>query len=112
MLRNVTRDVVIARRPSVALLGWARARGMIANEFRDFDAMIFPRCRSIHTFFMGQALDVIFLDASGRVLGVHPGVRPWRIVMGPPGAATVIELPPGTLCGISVQLDDMVSWSA
>lgn len=110
MLRNSTRELVLAERPRVALDWWIRARGMIANHFSAFDALIIPRCRSIHTWFMTTSLDVIFLDGEGRVLEFKPGVTPWRVVIGPPRTRTVIELPPGRLCGTRLGMDDLIVW--
>lgn len=61
------------------------------------DVWIFPRCRSIHTFFMRMAIDVVFLDAHHGVLGLEKGVRPWRIVRGPKGTVSVLEAGAGWL---------------
>jgi uncharacterized membrane protein (UPF0127 family) len=42
-------------------------------------ALLLPRCRSVHTFGMRFALDLIWLDRDGRVLAVDEGVPPWRV---------------------------------
>ena len=42
--------------------------------------LVFPRCRSVHTWFMRIPLDIAFVDASGRVLARHDGVMPWRML--------------------------------
>ena len=57
-------------------------------------ALLIPRCRSVHTFGMRFALDLIWLDARGRVLGVEEGVGPWR-VRSRRDAAAVLEVPAG-----------------
>jgi uncharacterized protein len=110
MLVDITQGLQIASRPLVAEKWLPRARGMIGRRFEDFDAMIFPRCASIHTFFMTQRLDVIFLDAQKRFLASHQAVRPWRFLFGPRHSSVVIELPVGALCGIQIQLLDLFSW--
>ena len=43
-------------------------------------ALLIPRCRSVHTFGMRFAIDVVFLDESGRPLEAERGVRPGRVV--------------------------------
>ena len=43
-------------------------------------ALLFPRCRSVHTFGMRFAIDVVFLDSSGSVVRVVAGLRPGRLV--------------------------------
>lgn len=78
-------------------LGWLPARLAIASSFRDrllgivgplaHDlsgsdpvALAFPSCNAVHTCFMSQALDIAFIDASGRVLEEHRSVDPWRFL--------------------------------
>jgi uncharacterized membrane protein (UPF0127 family) len=57
-------------------------------------ALLLPRCRSIHTFGMRYALDLVWLDRDGRVMGIDEGVRPWR-VRARKDAAGVVEAPAG-----------------
>lgn len=54
--------------------------------------LLIPRCASVHTFGMRFALDVFFLDASGRPLAVRRAVPPRRVV-NHRGAVAVLELP-------------------
>jgi uncharacterized membrane protein (UPF0127 family) len=42
-------------------------------------ALLVPRCRSVHTFGMRFALDLVWLDACGAVVRVDRGVRPFRV---------------------------------
>jgi hypothetical protein len=41
--------------------------------------LLLPRCRSIHTFGMRFALDLVWIDRDGRVLGVDECVPPNRV---------------------------------
>ena len=52
-------------------------------------------CNSVHTFFMRFPIDVLFLDADGRVLNIAKRAGPWRILPPVKGAASVLELPAG-----------------
>ena len=54
-------------------------------------ALVLPRCSSVHTAGMRFALDLAFLDASGRVMRVVRGVPPWRVVSCR-GAVAVVEV--------------------
>jgi uncharacterized membrane protein (UPF0127 family) len=76
--------VAVTRRSR--LLGLA----LLAPE-RAGAGLLIPRCRSIHTFGMRFELDVLFLDASGRVLRLCPEV-PRRRVVRCRGASAVLEL--------------------
>ena len=91
----------LARSPVTALSAAMRLRGMIGRKFGPgMDAMIFPRCGAVHTFFMGIPLDVLFLDASGVVAGVCRNLRPWRPLATARGAVTTVEFPVGALAGV------------
>ena len=71
----------------------ARLLGL-AFRARAAEPLLIPRCRSVHTFGMRFAIDVVFLDAGGRVLGVASNVPPCRVVSCR-GAAAVVETAAG-----------------
>jgi len=52
-------------------LAWARSPRV--------DALLLPGCRSVHTLGMRFPLDLYWLDASGEIVRVDRGVRPWRV---------------------------------
>ena len=57
-------------------------------------ALLLPRCRSVHTCGMRFALDLVWLDAGGRVLGIDQSVPPWRM-RSRRDAAAVLEVAAG-----------------
>lgn len=79
--------VYVARGVRARLLGLALVRGLPRDV-----ALLIPRCRSVHTFGMRFALDLIFLDAHGRAVKMVAGARPGRLVACR-HAAAVVELP-------------------
>lgn len=79
------------------------------------EALAFPRCNSIHTFFMRFAIDVVFVDGSGKVVRVIESLKPWRMLVPQRGARHVIEFR-GSRCkelGIreGMQLDCEGAWA-
>jgi len=54
--------------------------------------LLIPRCAAVHTFGMRFALDLWFLDADDKPLGVRRGVPPRRFVACR-GAVAVLEVP-------------------
>lgn len=66
----------------VACTPWARLRGLIGRP-RDDTVLVLAPCRSVHTFGMRCPLDVVFVDAQGRVLASYAGVPPHRVVSCP-----------------------------
>jgi uncharacterized membrane protein (UPF0127 family) len=79
----------------VASSRWLRLLGLALRERPPpGHALLLPRCRSVHTFGMRFALDLVWLDRGGAVLGVDQGVRPWR-VRSRREAVAVMEVPAG-----------------
>lgn len=108
MLRLARTGAVIARAIRVAEGGSSRAAGVLLAPFRGYDALLIPRCRAVHTWFLRGALDLLFVDARGGVRRVVERAGPWRFFFGPRAARAVIELPAGTLCGIGVVIGDRI----
>ena len=69
-------------RIAVANSGWRRLRGLAGRRHPpDGWALLFPRCRSVHTFGMRFPIDVVFLDEAGWPIEIRQGVRPGRVVI-------------------------------
>jgi uncharacterized protein len=79
-------DVRTARGPLARLLGLAGLRELPAHA-----GLLLPRTRSVHTFGMRFALDLVWIDAEGRIMRIDCTVRPCRL-RGCRGARAVIEL--------------------
>lgn len=105
MIRNLTRGSVLAAQPFWAVsLNW-RLRGMIGRRFDGFDALVFPRCWSIHSWFMRIPIDVLFLDRDNTVVGVFADLQPWRTAT-VLRARTVIEFPADRLRQTPARIGD------
>jgi len=73
-----------------------RARGLLWHApLRENDALLIPGCHAVHTCGMRFAIDVVFLDATGRVLAVAAGLVPWRCAARR-RASAVLELAAGS----------------
>jgi uncharacterized protein len=80
-------DLPIAATRRARLLGLAFIDRDEAGE-----GLVIPDCRSVHTFGMRFALDLVFIDAHGRVVELRREVPPRRLVRCP-AADSVLELP-------------------
>jgi uncharacterized membrane protein (UPF0127 family) len=80
-------DVPVAETRRSRLLGLA----LLPRE-RAGAGLLIPRCRSVHTVGMRFALDVVFLDSRGAVIGVRCALGPGRVARNA-RAASVLELP-------------------
>jgi uncharacterized protein len=63
-----------ARSRTARLLGLARLRALPSGS-----ALLIPRCRSVHTFGMRFAIDVVFVDDIGRPLRIVRALAPRRL---------------------------------
>ena len=81
--------VAEARTRAERLAGLARLDAIGPDE-----ALHIPRCRSVHTFGMRFALDLVWLDRDGAVVRVDPAVAPRR-VRTCLRARSVVETPAG-----------------
>ena len=77
----------MARSARARLLGLALLRRVPPGT-----VLLIPGCRSVHTFGMRFAVDLLFVDADGRPVRVVRHVRPGRVVSCR-AAAGVLELP-------------------
>jgi len=109
MVRNLTRQTVLARTPRLADSFLWRARGMIGRRFTSFDALVFDACGAIHMCFMLIALDVVFVDAEHRVCGLREGLKPWRLASARTAVITV-ELPVGAIAAAATRLGDQLDF--
>jgi uncharacterized protein len=79
------------RRAYVAEDAWARLMGLAwLDDLPDECGLLIPRCSSIHTFGMRFALDVDFLDESGRAVRRVEAAPPRRVLWRS-GAVAVLE---------------------
>lgn len=89
---------LIATEVEVAKSSWARFMGLMGrNSMPAGSALWIEPCNSIHMFFMGFAIDVLFLDRQMVVKKVMRNLKPWRVSPIVFGARTTVELPSGTL---------------
>ncbi len=77
---------------------WQRLAGLMGQaQPAARCALLIARCTSVHTCFMRQAIDIVYLDRQGRITGLRPGVAPWRFSRGGRGSAHVLEMPAGAI---------------
>jgi len=81
--------VFAATTPRARLLGLAAL-----DELGTDEALLLAGCRSVHTFGMRFALDLVFLDEHARPIRAVWGLRPRRVATWLP-ARSVLETPAG-----------------
>lgn len=106
---NLTRNTVLAEEAEMADTFFARLIGLLNRSYmKKGEALILTPSNSIHSFFMRFAIDVIFLDKSGKVIEALPSFRPFRISPVYFNCRTTIELPENTLNPSHTQPGDLI----
>ena len=83
-LTNARSRQVIATDVEVAVTRAARRKGLLSRpSLSPTSALVLAPCFAVHTAFMRFAIDVIFVDRTGRVRQIVRRLRPWRIAVSP-----------------------------
>jgi uncharacterized membrane protein (UPF0127 family) len=93
---------LIAARVELAEAFSSRAKGWIGRKQLDREeGLLFPRCKSIHMWFMSVSIDVVFLKRSGselEIVKLYSSIRPWKLFpAGSIAADDALELPEGSI---------------
>lgn len=108
LVRNVTRQTVLATRLETAGTGNSRRKGLLGrNGLADGEGLWIVPCESVHTFFMRFPIDLVYLDRQHRVRKVRSAVGPWRI-SACLSAHSVLELPAGVVAASRTQPGDVL----
>lgn len=57
----------------------SRLVGMMFLKEKLNYGLCFPKCNSVHTFFMKQNIDIIMTDKENKILSVWLNIKPWKI---------------------------------
>lgn len=100
---------VVASSVDLALTRQARRHGLLGRTSLPDDAgMFLSPCLAVHTFGMPFAIDVAFVDKTGRAVRLVHNLRPWRMAVALRGRS-VIELAAGRLRQCGVQVGDRLA---
>ena len=73
------------------------------------EGLLIDPCRSIHTFGMRYAIDVVYLDASWQVRKLVPALPPGRLSSGA-GATRTLELGGGEIARLGLVPGERLRW--
>ncbi|WP_438447743.1 DUF192 domain-containing protein [Gorillibacterium sp. sgz5001074] len=86
-----------------------RLRGLMGTAHLPPDSGLHLKpCRSVHTYFMRYAIDVLHLDLHNRIVGLEPDLKPGRIGRTFQGTASIVELAAGALYRAAPELGQTV----
>ena len=106
-LFNQSKQKEMISQLSIANTFGVRAKGLIGKESMASDqALLFPKCNWIHTFFMKMPIDVIYVDKKMKVKKIQKDLKPWRWPAPVFTAHSVIELAAGSIESDFVEVGD------
>lgn len=108
---NQNRQAYLATALAVADTHWTRLRGLLglrSSDFRNGSGLWIVPCHGVHTLGMGFPIDVIYLDRAMTVIHIQRDLQPWRFAPVRAQAATVLELPCGTVAETGTAVDDKI----
>jgi uncharacterized membrane protein (UPF0127 family) len=111
---NRTRTTYLATDLLIARTHWSRFRGLMATDSSRFSrgqGLWISPSRGIHTFAMRFPIDAVYLDRERIVIHMEEGLKPWRMAAVRVRAASVLELPMGTIRESLTALGDQVDIS-
>jgi hypothetical protein len=107
--RNLDSGTVIAQKVTVAERRLDRAVGLLSRSHLDAgEGLLIVPCRGVHTWWMRFTIDIVALDAEGRVIDAVSSLKPWRVRLPRQGGVSVLELPEGTLLSSQTQVGHRV----
>jgi len=108
LVRNQTRNTVLAEHADVADTSERRRTGLLKHERLDpGQGLWIVPCESVHTFFMNFPIDLVYIDKRRTVRKVRHAVPAWRLsacLL----AHSVLELPAGTADRTGTQAGDQL----
>jgi uncharacterized membrane protein (UPF0127 family) len=109
---NKSKSTVLATNAGVADNFFTRARGLLFTKpLEKGEGLWLKPCDSIHMIGMTYAIDVLFIDKQGKVIGCVHKIKPWRMSRMYSRAQGCLELPPGTISDTGTELGDEIEWS-
>lgn len=109
---NRTRGTELGRRIQLADTLLRRLRGFLFRTGpADGEGLLLTPCQAVHMVGVPFALDVLFIDEGGRVVGLYPDLKPMRWTRVHRTASHALELPRGTIAKSHTEIGDALLWS-
>lgn len=89
----------------------ARTKGLLGrNSLEAGKGLLIKPCKGVHTIGMKFPIDVVFLDNRNIIIAVIKELQPNRLTSIRPRAASVLELPAGTIEATALNVGDVIDF--
>lgn len=102
-------EKIVADNVQKAEFVFLRFRGfMLRSCIQNGEGLLIPRCNWIHTLFMMQEIDAVYLNAENVIVDMESNVKPWRICKPRFRAKSTLELYSGTIESKSLKVGEVL----
>ena len=106
---NDSRSTKLIEQARMADNFWLRLRGLLGSRpLQKYEGLILVGEKSIHTLFMGFAIDVVYVDCDYKVIRTRENMLPYRLGPFLAQCAYVIEMPVGMIAESQTQIGDQL----
>lgn len=110
LVRNETRNSVLADAADIADSGATRRRGLLGRDgLRPGEALWITPCEAVHTWGMKFPIDVVYLNRKKKVRKIRQAMMPWRM-SACLFAHSVLELPAGSITRTQTCVGDQLQF--
>lgn len=92
---------------------WTRLRGLLGRPplaTAAAEGLLIEPCSSVHTFWMGYSLDLVFLDRASCVVDLAENLSPWSMRAARGRARKTLELQAGGIAVIQPKIGEALIW--
>jgi uncharacterized membrane protein (UPF0127 family) len=113
VLSNSTKATQIGDKIEVADSSVTRFVGLMGRKgLGPGEGMWIKPSSGVHTMWMRFTIDVVALDKNRKVCALWPQLRPWRISPVSLKVASVVELAPGAIQQLGIEVGDQLDVAA
>jgi uncharacterized protein len=81
---------------------WERLKGLMFVMEPIKEGLVFEKCKSIHTYFMMQSIDVIMTDKNHKIIKLYPGLKSEHIIFSKRHVYYTYELPLNSINNLKI----------
>ncbi len=102
---------VIGSKIKVVDTFWGRLKGLLGEkQLEEGRGLLLRPCRQVHTWFMNFAIDVVFLDEFGKIVGLQKEMEAGQISPKYKRAWQALELSSGSIEKYSLEKGDYLKF--
>ena len=108
---NETRQTLLIQQARVADTFWLRLKGLLGSApLKKQEGLILVGEKSIHTWFMGFPIDVLYVDKDFKVIRADEAMGPYRLGSFISKSAYILEMPIGTIMTTQTTVGDQLKF--